>query len=175
MPGDFPHGGEGGADGARGIWTFDHDIGAWQADEGVELGWSSVDAAHSAYSGSLAVTNAAAASADAYHSAGASVCVNARGGTTYDVSAELEIDGDQRTGSAGFAVEFFNVPGCEGLRLGVANYLSATTSRWVLGERTPTAPAGSQSALFHHVASKLGTDPPFTVRFDDVRFRAESE
>lgn len=165
--------GQAGAGDVIGSWGFDRDTAEWQPESGVEQSWSSVDAGGSAHSGSLLVTNAAVAGADAYHTLGSTVCLSVAAGVTYDVSAAIGIVADQNTGAGGFVVEFFNVTGCTGRMLKLVDYLTVDSSSWVLGEKSQQAPDGSESALFRLVASKLGTDPPFTVRFDDVRFQAE--
>lgn len=156
-------------------WTFDNEseLGDWELEEGVSEGFSSDDADGSADSGSLLVTDAAVDESDDFVSAAAFVCVPVEGGATYAVAAELAIDAGQSAGSGGFNVQSFDGPSCDGGLLDLVNYLTPATGDWHLGERTLTASPGARSALLRLVVSKRASDPPFAVRFDDVRFEAE--
>jgi hypothetical protein len=167
--------GQGGVD-ASGVvtsWRFDHDVSGWQAEDGVDQSWSNVDASRNANSGSLLVSNAVPGQGTDFRMAGTSVCMPVEGGVDYDVAAEIYIDPGQKTGGGGLDVEFFNAPDCEGLLLDLTDFLTATTGKWQLGEKQPTAPQLAKSALFRLVATKLETDPPFAVRFDDVHFEVK--
>ncbi|HTQ04031.1 MAG TPA: hypothetical protein VMI54_09245 [Polyangiaceae bacterium] len=176
---DFPQGfdasGQGGADaaGVIGSWGFAHDTSGWQAESDVDQSFSTLDADGSAQSGSLLLTNTGIGTGNQYHARGSSVCLSVAGGVTYDMFAKIRIDRGQNTGSAGFVVEFFNAPDCEGLMLNLTSYATATTERWVLAKKTEKAPDATQSAQFRLIASKLEADPPFSARFDDVTLRAE--
>jgi hypothetical protein len=152
-------------------WTFDHDIVGWQAEPDVQELWSATDFAASPDSGSLMVTNKSKGSPGMYSTAGSSECVLVTTGRGYDVAAEVFIAPGQSNGSGGFAIEFYDDAACQGALVQIENYLTATTKVWQRGERTAT-PAGARSALIRLVVSKLESDPPFSVLFDDVTFEA---
>ncbi len=152
-------------------WTFDHDIVGWQAEPDSTQKWSSTDFAGDPNSGSLMVTNKSKGNSGSYSTAGSSQCVLVTTGSGYDVSAEVFIARGQSNGSGGFSIEFYDDTACQGALVQLENYLTATTNAWQRGERTAT-PAGAHSALIRLVVSKLESDPPFSVLFDDVTFEA---
>jgi hypothetical protein len=156
-------------------WSFDAgaDTADWLPDDGIDQSVSEHDAESNPDSGSLLVTGNSRGTSDDFISSGTTVCVEVEADVTYDVAAQVEIDAGQSAGSGGFDVEFLDGPGCNGGLLEQDFFLTATTGAWVLGEKTPAAPAGARTALFRLLVSRRASDPPLAVRFDDVRFEAQ--
>lgn len=165
------------ADGAGGEranhWSFDAGADGFTAESGVEQSWSVIGVAGERAYGSLLVANAVVADEDGFWMAGTSKCVAVTEKRYYDVSAQMLIPAGQPPGAVGFAVEFFNAPGCEGLLLDLSSYLTATTGEWIRADRNRSSPPGARSALVRLVVTKLHRNPSFEAHFDQVRFAVE--
>jgi hypothetical protein len=146
-------------------------VGGFEPEADIEQQWSSEDAASSATSGSLMVTNVSSRLSKSFSSAGTFQCVPVMPKATYDISMQIYIAAGQSSGSGGFAVQFFDDTDCQGTLVGLANFLTATTGSWQFAER-PATPLGANSAQIRLVVSKIEGDPKFSVLFDDVSLAA---
>ena len=179
VPNDLPLTGAGGSEMDAGStesptrWSFEHDIDGWQAEADVEQRWDPRDVINDPNSGSLVIANTGNENSQDFLSVGTAQCLPVLAERNYDISAQVYIANGQSTGGGGFQLQYFDAPDCGGGLLGVANFLTATTGDWQLGDRSGEPPSGTRSTLFRLVASKILSDPSFVVGFDDVVFEPE--
>lgn len=154
----------------RSNWAFDQGAEGWEAEPDSAQRWIHEDAFDDSSSGSLSLVNTVEGDGYEFWMTGTSRCVAVRPDTDYVLSVDLFIPRDQVTGAAGFGIEFFNAPDCQGLLLDLTGALTAITGGWETLEKPRRTPAGVKSALLRLVVTKVEKNPPFEARFDNVHF-----
>lgn len=156
--------------------TFDHDTTSWQTEPDVTTEWTVDDARGSSSSGSMIVRNSSQGAPGGWSFGGATQCITATRGATYDLRADTFIPAEQAVGGAGLSVWFFPTENCAGTAASGDKFDAAPTDKvgvWFTVGETTTAPTSARSMLVRLVALKPLDTAEFDALFDRVRITAE--
>lgn len=146
---------------------FDTSIAGWSEYGGATLAWNALDAAGSAASGSILVTNT---SSTASKSQSASQCVTLQGSKTYMLRLKIRVpSGQARTGGASGYLYWYEGPSCTGdVGPTAATGDAATFDSWSSHSVTLPQPEGFVSLRVMLRVNKTEAGGEFRAHFDDI-------
>jgi hypothetical protein len=172
--------GTGGASGAGVVALANPDFAtsgdAWTAEYSMLAVWTGTkDAAGSASSGALGVSNTVVADIDGNTMGGARQCVSVVAARAYAAATQAFIpSGQAGGGSAALDLAFYPSSNCTGAVDGeYTSGLVATANAWTPIQGTTTAPSSARSAAVRLVVVKAFRAPAFQVIFDNASLRLQ--
>ena len=125
--------------------TFDTDIGNWDPETGVGLGWNGNDACGRCDSGSISVTNQFAGTSGGLAAEGAAQCLGVTPNRAYLIMGRVQ---PAANAFGGVGLQFFATSDCSGEKITSFNSPSvATGSVWQIAGVSGMAPDSAQSVL----------------------------